>query len=66
MPFAAEDANNSLLVSRREAREQCCLFRSVRQFSIGHLLHVVAQKHWIGQESHIAAHLSADEVVVAG
>ena len=64
--FATQDANDSLLVSGREAGEKSCLLCRLGQFGVGHFLDFVAQQHRVGEEADVAAHLAADQVVVAG
>ena len=66
VPLAAQDANDSLLVGGREAGEEGCLFRSLGQFGVRHFLHVVAQQHRVGEESHVPANFAANQVVVTG
>ncbi len=66
VPLAAQDANDSLFVGGREAGKESCLFRSLGQFRVGHFLHIIAQQHRVGEESHVPAHFAAYQVVVAG
>ena len=53
-------------MSGRQAGEESCLLRSLGQFSVGHLLHIIAEEHRIGGESNIPANFAAYQVVVAG
>src|ERR1035437_10018124 len=47
------------------AGEERCLLRRISQFGVGHFLDIIAQQHRVGDESHVLAHLAADEIVVA-
>ena len=66
VPLAAEDADDALLVGRREAGEERGFSRRLAKLGVGHLLHVAAQEHRVGRKTHVLANLPADQVVIPG
>ena len=66
VPRPLQGLDDALLVGRGQPGEQGRLAGGLRQFRVGHPLHLAAQEHLVGGDADLPANLAAHQFVVPG